>query len=96
MELVQIYTDRVPNEFYSPEDRAKFGSSTDRQEDDAERLGHEGQPEHHGRQVGQVADDQPERHRQRGAEARAERAGDQRGDARAGDGGGDCERAAIG
>jgi hypothetical protein len=34
-ELVQLYTDIVPNEFYSPEARARFGSSTDRQEQDA-------------------------------------------------------------
>jgi hypothetical protein len=34
-ELVQLYTDIVPNEFYSPEDRARFGSSTTRQEEDA-------------------------------------------------------------
>ncbi len=34
-ELVQLYTDIVPNDFYSPEARARFGSGTDRQEQDA-------------------------------------------------------------
>jgi hypothetical protein len=35
-ELVQLYTDIVPNEFYSPEDRAQMGNSTARQKEDAE------------------------------------------------------------
>jgi thiol:disulfide interchange protein len=34
-ELVQLYTDYVPNEFYSPEDRARFGSDLSRQRADA-------------------------------------------------------------
>jgi thiol:disulfide interchange protein DsbD len=34
-ELVQLYTDYVPNEFYSPELRARFGSDLTRQRDDA-------------------------------------------------------------
>ncbi|MCC6421067.1 MAG: hypothetical protein IT429_22750 [Gemmataceae bacterium] len=34
-ELVQLYTDKVPNELYSPADRARFGTSIARQEEDA-------------------------------------------------------------
>lgn len=34
--FVQLYTDRVPNEFYAPEVRARFGKSLSRQIDDAE------------------------------------------------------------
>lgn len=33
--LVQLYTDVVPNEFYAPSLRAKFGDSTSRQKEDA-------------------------------------------------------------
>jgi hypothetical protein len=35
---VQLYTDIVPNKFYSPEDRARFGSSTERQKADATEV----------------------------------------------------------
>jgi hypothetical protein len=34
--FVQLYTDRVPNEFYAPALRAKFGGSLSRQIEDAE------------------------------------------------------------
>jgi thiol:disulfide interchange protein DsbD len=34
-ELVQLYTDYVPNEFYPPEERARFGSDLSRQRADA-------------------------------------------------------------
>jgi len=34
-ELVQIYTDYVPNEFYSPEERRRFGNDLGRQRSDA-------------------------------------------------------------
>ncbi len=34
--FVQLYTDRVPNEFYAPELRARFAKSLRRQIDDAE------------------------------------------------------------
>jgi thiol:disulfide interchange protein DsbD len=34
--LVRLYTDKVPDEFYSPQLRAAFGSSTARQKGDAE------------------------------------------------------------
>jgi hypothetical protein len=33
--VVQLYTDRIPTEFYSPELQSTFGSSVDRQSDDA-------------------------------------------------------------
>jgi thiol-disulfide isomerase/thioredoxin len=39
--FVQLYTDRVPNEFYAPAVRAKFGNSLSRQMDDAE-IGNQG------------------------------------------------------
>ena len=35
--LVQLYTDKVPNKYYSQEQRAQFGSSTARQRSDAEK-----------------------------------------------------------
>jgi hypothetical protein len=35
---VQIYTDWVPDEFYSPEDRARFQGTRDRQEEDAKEV----------------------------------------------------------
>src|SRR6266542_1320395 len=34
-ELVQLYTDRIPNEMYPPEVRKKFGVDTEKQEKDA-------------------------------------------------------------
>src|SRR5439155_25737061 len=34
-ELVQLYTDRIPNEMYPPEVRKKFGDDTEKQEEDA-------------------------------------------------------------
>src|SRR5438477_12808656 len=34
-ELVQLYTDRIPNEMYLPEVRKKFGDDTEKQEEDA-------------------------------------------------------------
>jgi thiol:disulfide interchange protein DsbD len=33
--LVQLYTDKVPNKYYSPEEQAQFGNSTSRQRADA-------------------------------------------------------------
>ena len=33
--FVQLYTDRVPNEFYTPALRSTFGNSVSRQKDDA-------------------------------------------------------------
>jgi hypothetical protein len=39
--FVQLYTDRVPDEFYAPAVRAKFRGSLDRQIDDAV-LGNQG------------------------------------------------------
>jgi thiol:disulfide interchange protein len=36
-ELVQLYTDIVPNKYYSPQERKKFGDGTEKQEADAER-----------------------------------------------------------
>jgi thiol:disulfide interchange protein DsbD len=35
--LVQLYTDKVPNKYYSPEQRTAFGNSTKRQRDDAKQ-----------------------------------------------------------
>jgi hypothetical protein len=35
--LVQLYTDIVPNEFYSPEDQVELAASSSRQEKDASR-----------------------------------------------------------
>ena len=35
---MQLYTDRVPNEFYSSELRAQFGSDTTRQKNDAKLV----------------------------------------------------------
>jgi hypothetical protein len=34
--LVRLYTDKVPDDFYSPQTRATFGSNTTRQKSDAE------------------------------------------------------------
>ena len=68
----------------------------DDEEDHAEGLRDEGEAEHDGGEIGEVAEHQAERHGQRRAEAGAERASDQRGDARAGNGGGKRERAAVG
>ncbi len=39
--FVQLYTDIVPDEFYAPEVRAKFGSSVERQEADAKDVNFE-------------------------------------------------------
>src|SRR5262245_14156611 len=36
-ELVQLYTDIVPNKYYSPEERKKFGDSKEKREADAEK-----------------------------------------------------------
>ncbi len=35
---MQLYTDIVPNKFYAPEERARFGSSTTRQDYDAQKV----------------------------------------------------------
>jgi len=34
-QLVQMYTDKVPDRLYSPDLRSRFGSNTDRQREDA-------------------------------------------------------------
>ena len=36
--VVKIYTDRVPNEYYAPEPRAKFGTDLSRQTEDAREV----------------------------------------------------------
>ena len=99
--LALLRLDRLRRDACRPEGVGEPGEIGDAEpfdgeEDHAEGLRHEGQAEHDGGQIGQVAEHQAERHEQRRAEAGAERAGDQRGDARAGNGCGDGERAAIG
>ena len=93
--LALLRLDRLRRDACRPEGVGEPGEVGDTEpfdgeEDHAEGLRDEGEAEHDGGQIGQVAEHQPERHEQRRAEARAERASHQRSDARAGNGRGNA------